>query len=92
MTAAADEDRLARATLTCLAEPGDVVLGALLRTCDPARIVAALTEGRAPSGAGRVAGLEGALRRWGARLGRRSELVGGAVLVLVGIAIGVGLF
>jgi DNA processing protein len=69
MTAAADEDRLARATLTCLAEPGDVVLGALLRTCDPVRIVAALTEGRAPSGAGRVAGLEGALRRWGARLG-----------------------
>lgn len=27
----------------------------------------------------------------GARLGRRSELVGGAVLVLVGVAIGVGL-
>src|ERR1019366_2800781 len=67
MTAAADEDRLARATLTSLAEPGDVVLGALLRTCDPARIVAALTEGRTPSGAGRVAGLDGALRRWGGR-------------------------
>ena len=29
--------------------------------------------------------------RLGARLGRRSELVGGAVLVLVGVAIGVGL-
>jgi putative Mn2+ efflux pump MntP len=29
--------------------------------------------------------------RLGARLGQRSELVGGAVLVLVGVAIGVGL-
>jgi putative Mn2+ efflux pump MntP len=29
--------------------------------------------------------------RPGAALGRRSELVGGAVLVLVGVAIGVGL-
>jgi putative Mn2+ efflux pump MntP len=29
--------------------------------------------------------------RVGARLGRRSELVGGAILVLVGVAMGVGL-
>jgi putative Mn2+ efflux pump MntP len=31
-------------------------------------------------------------KRLGERLGRRSELVGGAVLVLVGAAIGIGLF
>jgi DNA processing protein len=69
MTVAADEDRLARAALTCVAEPGDPAMGALLRTCAPARIIAALTEGHPPSGAGRVPGLDRALRRWGARLG-----------------------
>ena len=69
MTAAADEDRLARAALTWVAEPSDPVLGALLRTCAPAGIIAALTEGRAPAGAGRPRGLDQALRRWGARLG-----------------------
>jgi DNA processing protein len=69
MTAAADEDRLARAALTCVAEPGDAAMGALLRTCAPVQIIAALNEGRVPSGAGGVAGLDRALRRWGARLG-----------------------
>jgi DNA processing protein len=69
MTAAADEDRLARAVLSGVAEPGDAVLGALLRACAPAGIVAALTEGRAPAGVGRIPGLDRALRRWGARLG-----------------------
>jgi DNA processing protein len=75
MTAPADADRLARAALTCVAEPGDAVLGALLRTCAPAGIVAALTEGRAPAGAGRVPGLDRALRRWSARLGSAPSAV-----------------
>jgi DNA processing protein len=42
------EERLARATLTCVAEPGDPVMGALLRTCAPAEIVTALVQGRVP--------------------------------------------
>jgi len=43
------EERLARAALTFVAEPGDPVMGALLRTCTPAEIVTALVEGRPPS-------------------------------------------
>jgi DNA processing protein len=50
VTAPAEAERLARAALSCLAEPGDEVMGALLRTCSPAEIVTALTEGRAPAG------------------------------------------
>ena len=69
MTVTADEDRLARAALTCVAEPGDAAMGTLLRTCAPAGIIAALTEGRTPPGSGRIAGLDRALRRWAARLG-----------------------
>src|SRR5262245_2893739 len=42
------EERLARATLTCVAEPGDPVMGGLLRTCAPAEIVTALVQGRMP--------------------------------------------
>ena len=37
-----DLDRLARGMLTCVAEPGDTQLGALLRRCAPGMIVAAL--------------------------------------------------
>jgi len=47
------DERLARAALTCLAEPGDVQLGALLRTCSPTEIMTALTTGTWPAGAGR---------------------------------------
>ncbi len=36
-------DQLARALLTCVAEPGDPRLGALLRRCSPAMIMSALT-------------------------------------------------
>ena len=54
MTAADDPDRLARAMLTCIAEPGDPVLGMLLRRCPPASIVAALVAGRSPLPAGRA--------------------------------------
>jgi DNA processing protein len=42
------EERLARAALTFVAEPGDPVMGALLRTSTPAEIVTALVHGRAP--------------------------------------------
>jgi DNA processing protein len=69
MITAADDDRLARAALTCVAEPADAAMGTLLRTWAPVEIIAALTEGRAPTGAGRIAGLDRALRRWSARLG-----------------------
>jgi DNA processing protein len=41
-------ERLARATLTYVAEPGDPVMGALLRSCAPAEIVTALIQGRPP--------------------------------------------
>jgi len=75
MTAIADTDRLARAALTCVAEPGDAAMGALLRVCEPAAIITALTEGRAPGGAGRVPGLDRALRRWTARLGEAPSAV-----------------
>src|SRR5215471_18106683 len=45
---ASGEERLARAALTYVAEPGDPVMGALLRRCAPAEIVTALIQGRAP--------------------------------------------
>ena len=53
------EERLARAALTCVAEPGDPVMGALLRTCAPAEIVAALVQGRVPVPATGPAGSAG---------------------------------
>jgi len=50
------EERLARAALTCVAEPGDPVMGGLLRACTAAEIVAALVRGRMPvAAAGRPA-------------------------------------
>jgi len=48
MTGISAEDRLARAVLTFVADPGDLVLGALLRRCPPAEVVAALAAGRHP--------------------------------------------
>ena len=73
------QDRLARAALTWLAEPADPQLSALLRTCSPASIVAALTAGTLPAGAqpsraagapgAGIPGLDRAFRRWSARLG-----------------------
>jgi len=56
VTEVSDEERLARAALTCVAEPGDPVMGALLRTCSPAEIVTALVRGRVPVPAARTAG------------------------------------
>ena len=37
-----DEEKLARAGLTYLAEPGDPALGALLAICSPAEVLAAI--------------------------------------------------
>jgi DNA processing protein len=48
VTAPAKAERIARAALTWVAEPGDPVMGALLRICPPAEIVAALIEDRIP--------------------------------------------
>jgi DNA processing protein len=68
-------DRLARAALAYLAEPGDAALGALLRFCEPAEILAAIKAGMLPgigpgcgdTPASRTA-LERALGRWRTRL------------------------
>jgi DNA processing protein len=64
------EERLARSALTYVAEPGDPVMGALLRSRAPAEIVTALIQGRAPAPpAACLPGLDRALRRWASRLG-----------------------
>ncbi len=71
MTGPTGDERLARAVLSQLADPGDLALGALLRRCRPAEIVAALAAGRHPlAGPGRdgIRGLDRALQRWGARI------------------------
>src|SRR5215471_9074567 len=57
VTEVSGEERLARAALTCVAEPGDPVMGALLRCCGPAEIVTALVQGRVPVPAAGAAGL-----------------------------------
>jgi len=69
-----EAERLARAALTCVAEPGDPAMGALLDRCTATEIVAALLAGRSPvpdsqAGPGRVPALSRALPRWAARLG-----------------------
>ncbi len=85
MTLKPDEQRVARATLTYLAEPGDPALGALLNACEPAAILAGISGGRLPTAAaaglgepardGGVARFDRAMRRWRARL---SEIPDGA--------------
>ena len=69
MTDTAIAQRLARAALTFLAEPGDRVLGTLLRHCEPVKIVGAISAGKLP---GRPDGISArvfgrAVRRWTAR-------------------------
>ena len=66
---------LARAALTYLAEPGDPALGALLESCSPAEVLAAIKAGRLPEAGpaggerpGRRRALERALARWRTRL------------------------
>src|SRR5712671_762696 len=69
------EQKLARAALTYLAEPGDPALGALLGICEPAEVLAAIKADMLPgvgpgcgdSPASRAA-LGRALGRWRARL------------------------
>jgi DNA processing protein len=71
--AAADRQRFARIALSFVAEPGDHTLGTLLRCCEPAEIMAALSSGRdpeavLPAAASEIPGLGPAFRRWHARL------------------------
>jgi DNA processing protein len=70
---AGEKERFARIALSFVAEPGDLVLGALLRACGPAEAFAAIRGGRAPepgaAGRGGIPGLGRAIGRWGARLG-----------------------
>jgi DNA processing protein len=69
------EEKLARAALTYLAEPGDPALGALLVICEPAAVLAAIKAGLLP-GTGPGCGdtpasrraLERAFERWRTRL------------------------
>jgi DNA processing protein len=74
--AGADEpDRMARAALGYLADPGDPVLGALLEHCTAAEVVAALVAGQHPlagraQDAAALPGLDRALDRWSVRLSR----------------------
>jgi DNA processing protein len=75
MPAPPDEERLARAAFTYLAEPGDPALGALLAICEPAELLAAIQADRLPkiseiseiSEVSRAA-LGRALGRWRVRL------------------------
>jgi DNA processing protein len=74
-TAQLDEQHLARAALTYLAEPGDPALGALLEIYEPAEVLAAIKAGTLPGtgpGCGgspaRRRALEAALGRWRIRL------------------------
>jgi DNA processing protein len=69
------EEKLARAALTYLAEPGDPALGALLAICSPAEVLAAIKADMLPGtgpGCGDTrasrAALDRALSRWRTRL------------------------
>ena len=72
-TVVSDQERLARAALSFLAEPGDPVLGALLGSVSPAEIVAAVSSGAEPDAALPAAsrntpGLVRAFKRWRGQL------------------------
>jgi len=77
LAARLSQEKLARAALTYLAEPGDPALGALLGICGPAEVLAAIKADMLPatgpgcgdSPASRAA-LERALGRWRVRLAR----------------------
>src|SRR5580692_1947816 len=83
-----DEERLARATLTYLAEPGDPALGALLAICEPAEVLAAIQAGTLPriSEVSRAA-LERALGRWQSRLPKLPAGAGSAAARRNGIRV-----
>ena len=66
------EDRLARTTLSFLADPADEALGRLLGACEPAEVVAAVSSGRdpmaaLPAAARGLPGLDRAFTRWRGR-------------------------
>src|SRR5580692_4988334 len=68
-----DQDRLARAALTWLAEPADPQLTALLGVCEPAVVVAGIRQGIVPwpyqlDGAADLTAMGHAMRRWRAQL------------------------
>jgi len=74
VTGPGDEERFARTALSCVTDPGDPVLGALLRACGPQEVLAAICAGQAPQAPGpeeepAIRGLTRALERWAARLG-----------------------
>ncbi|HXP19793.1 MAG TPA: DNA-processing protein DprA [Streptosporangiaceae bacterium] len=74
MSAVSEQERQARAALSFLADPGDPALGALLRSCGPAEVLAALSSGGDPRAALPAAssggpGLGRAMSRWRTRLG-----------------------
>ncbi|HTU76187.1 MAG TPA: DNA-processing protein DprA [Trebonia sp.] len=68
MSAADDGERVARAALTYLAEPGDPWLAAAVRRHGAPRAVAAIKEGRFPASATVTDAAARALRRWRLRL------------------------
>jgi DNA processing protein len=68
MSARADGERVARAALTYLAEPGDPWLAALVRQHGASRTVAAIQEGRFPAGGRVTAAASRAMQRWRLRL------------------------
>ena len=74
VSAVAGSERLARAALSFLAEPGEPALGALLKSCRPREILGAVLSGKHPRAAlpavGGVPGLERAFGRWRARASR----------------------
>jgi hypothetical protein len=49
VSATAEWQRFARIALSFVTEPGDLVLGGLLRCCEPAEIVVALSSGDDPA-------------------------------------------
>lgn len=90
MSSAQDQQRLARAALTYLAEPGDSVAGALLRSCHPDAIVAAVRAGCLPTAAGTASdgaatGIDRAMRNWRTRLAEIPSEHGLAAAEVAGI-------
>ncbi len=79
MTGVSEEERLARAVLSYVADPGDRALGGVLRRRPAAEVVAALAAGQQPGlweagepgeEAGQPPGLDSAWPRWQARIGQ----------------------
>ncbi len=68
LSASADGERVARAALTYLAEPGDPWLAALVRKCGAPAAVAAIQAGRFPAGSGVTDAATRAMGRWRLRL------------------------